>query len=63
MKNNYFQEWMKKNNFTDVRFYPRNTNAYGVTDMIESATKAVESYEKGQFSTYRDSVETFIETK
>jgi hypothetical protein len=61
MEKNKFQIWMEKNNYNDVRFYPKNTSAYGVTDMIECASKAIELYEDGQFSTYQDSIESFID--
>ena len=61
MVENNFQLWMDKNGYTDVGFYPRNTNAYGIVDMIDSASKAVEAFDKGDFSLYEDSIETFID--
>lgn len=58
---NTFQTWMEKNCYTDVRFYPRNTNAYGVADMLEYASYAIELYESGNYTTYEDNIESFIE--
>ncbi len=59
---NNFQVWMDSEGYTDVRFYPKNTNAYGMTDMINCASKAVELYESGEFTIYEDNIESFIET-
>lgn len=61
METNNFQSWMNENGYTDVRFYPRNTSAYGVIDMMESASKAVTLYVGGHYTMYQDSVESFRE--
>ncbi len=62
MKTNTFQAWMDENGYDDVRFYPRNTSAYGVSDMMKSASVAVTLYDGSQGTTYEDNVETFRET-
>ncbi|MFK5975571.1 MAG: hypothetical protein QM493_03580 [Sulfurovum sp.] len=56
-----FQGWIDNYGYNDVRFYPRNTDAFGKIDMEESAYRAVLAYESGQSTKYTDNVESYIE--
>ena len=54
------QDWMKKNSYDTIRFYPQNVSAYGVTDMIIPAILAIMSLEESTYVTYEDNIETFL---
>ena len=51
---NKFQVWIEENGYDYVRFYPMNTAAYGVSEMLDSAYSAVVSFENGLGEKYID---------
>ena len=56
-----FQDWIDDNGYDYVRFYPMNTSAYGVTEMLESAYAAVIAFENGLGETYTDEIQSITD--
>jgi len=60
---NNFQTWLNDSNYDFVRFYPLNTSEFSVSEMLESASNAVKSYDANiYFNDYTDKVSTEIDT-
>lgn len=57
---NNFQEWMNSKGYTDVRFYPLNSEESSTVDILDSALFSVQSYEKDEGDPYTDDIETYL---
>ncbi|CAB5493871.1 hypothetical protein BTHERMOSOX_845 [Bathymodiolus thermophilus thioautotrophic gill symbiont] len=55
-----FQEWMDSKGYTDVRFYPLNTEESSTVDILDSALHSVTEYEQGKGARYTDDIETYF---
>ncbi|SFV88425.1 hypothetical protein MNB_SUP05-SYMBIONT-7-275 [hydrothermal vent metagenome] len=60
MNNNDFQNWMNSKGYTDVRFYPLNSEESSTVDILSSALLSVKAYEKGEGEAYQDDIETYL---
>ena len=58
--NNDFQAWMDNSIYTDVRFYPINSEESSTVDVLSSALHSVKVYENNQGNPYKDDVETYL---
>ncbi len=57
---NNFQKWMESKEYTDVRFYPLNSEESSTVDILDSAYNSAQAYEKGKGKPYTDNIETYI---
>lgn len=60
MNNNNFQNWMDSKGYTDVRFYPFNSEESSTVDILSSALFSVKAYENNEGESYQDDIETYL---
>lgn len=51
------EQTLDENEIIDIRFYPKNTDQSAVSDLLDSAHKAITAYKAGKGKPYTDSVE------